>query len=271
MGDAVCRELDEAIEAGIDLKTTKILWLKYRAENSENVRNELIEKYLPLVRSIADKIAAKLPSSVDSQDLQSAGIFGLMHAIRGFDLERGVRFETYCVNRIRGAILDELRQLDWVPRVVRSRANRFESAERDLMRELGRKPTPREIANHLDLPLKDVESLLCNARPRNMVSLNNDLPENDDNKAFRKLDFLEDKRSVDPLENTNRQELIGLISQGLSREERLVLLLYYYEQLTMKEIGFALDVTESRVCQIHAQILEKLRRRLGRRKDEFII
>jgi RNA polymerase sigma factor for flagellar operon FliA len=270
MGDAACPEVEEAIQAGVDLKTTKLLWLKYRKENSENNRNKLIEKYLPLVRSIAERIASKLPSSVDSQDLQSAGIFGLMHAIRGFDLNRGVRFETYCVGRIRGAILDELRQLDWVPRVVRSRANRLDAAEMELQRTLGRKPSPLEIAEHLELPLKDVDVMVTQAKPRNMVSLNSDLPENDDNKAYRKLDFLEDKRSPDPLDNINREELIALIGKGLSREERLVLLLYYYEQLTMKEIGFALDVTESRVCQIHTQILEKLRRRLGRRKEEFV-
>jgi RNA polymerase sigma factor for flagellar operon FliA len=224
-----CPEVEEAIKAGVDLKTTKILWMKFREENSEQVRNTLIEKYLPLVRSIAERIAAKLPSSVDSQDLQSAGIFGLMHSIRGFDLERGVRFETYCVGRIRGAILDELRHLDWVPRVVRSKANRLDAAERELERELGRRPSPAELASHMNLPVKEVEGLVCKAKPMNMVSLNTDLPESDDNKAYRKLDFLEDKRSVDPLENLNRTELIGLISDGLSREERLVLLLYYYE------------------------------------------
>jgi len=269
MAESACPEVNEAIEAGVDLKTTRFLWLKYREKNSEEVRNKLIEKYLPLVRAIAEKISAKLPRSVDTLDLQSAGTFGLMHAIRGFDLDRGVRFETYCANRIRGAILDELRQLDWVPRVVRSRVNKLDAAERELKRQLGRKPLPQEVASHLDLPVADVEAMYCQPHPQNMVSLNSELPDNDDNKAYRKLDFLEDKRSDDPLDNLNRQELIDLVSKGLSREERLVLLLYYYEQLTMKEIGYALDVTESRVCQIHAQILERLRRRLARRKEEF--
>lgn len=270
MAERACSGVDEAIEAGVDLKTTRFLWLKYREKNCETNRNELIEKYLPLVRCIADKLAAKLPSSVDSNDLQSAGTFGLMQAIRSFDMDRGVRFETYCASRIRGAIIDELRHLDWVPRVVRNRANKLDAAERELQRTLGRKPSPAELASHMNLPVADVEAMVCKSQPMGMVSLNADLPDNDDNKAFRKLDFLEDKRSIDPLENINRQELIELVSKGLSREERLVLLLYYYEQLTMKEIGFALDVTESRVCQIHAQILDKLRRRLDRRRDEFV-
>jgi RNA polymerase sigma factor for flagellar operon FliA len=269
MDGTACREIDQTIKDGIDLKTTRILWQKFRKENNEEERNKLIEKYLPLVQRIAEKVAAKLPHSVDSQDLQSAGIFGLMHAIRGFDMNRGVRFETYCASRIRGAILDELRQIDWVPRLVRTRSNKLDHAQRDLERELGRKPDSDELAERMNVSVENIEEMIREARPLNIVSLNTDLPEKDENKAYRKLDFLEDKQAPDPFENINRRDLMDLVSKGLSREERLVLLLYYYEQLTMKEIGMVLDVTESRVCQIHTQIIDKLRRRLARRKEEF--
>jgi len=268
--EIACKAIDDAISSELGFnKTTRYLWTKFRAENSEAERNKLIEKYLPLVKSIADKIASRLPSSVDSHDLQSAGVFGLMHAIRGFDMARGVRFETYCAGRIRGAILDELRNLDWVPRLVRNRLNTLDKTSRELERDLGRKPDSVELAEKMEVSVEELEEMMRDARPVSMVSINMDMPDVDDNKPLRRLDFMEDKRTPDPLENMNREDLIQLIGKGLSKEERLVVLLYYYENLTMKEIGIALDVTESRVCQIHTQILEKLRRKLARRKDEF--
>ena len=265
-----CKAIDDAISSELGFnKTTRYLWTKFREQNTEIERNKLIEKYLPLVKSIAEKIAARLPSSVDSNDLQSAGVFGLMHAIRGFDLTRGVRFETYCAGRIRGAILDELRNLDWVPRLVRNRCSTLDKASKELERELGHRPDDTEIAARMEISVEELEEIKRDAHPVNMVSLNTDMPDAEDNKPLRRLDFMEDKRTPDPLENINRQDMIELIGKGLSREERLVVLLYYYENLTMKEIGIALDVTESRVCQIHTLILDKLRRRLERRKDEF--
>ncbi len=252
------------------LKTTREMWITLRRQNSQSVRNVLVEKYMPLVKLIAKQVIAKLPKSVQLGDLKSAGIFGLLTAIDGFDIDRGVRFETYCGQRIKGAIIDELRKLDWVPRLVRKRKNRFESSVKKLEGELGRKPTLSEVAGQMDITDRELEKIMRESNISGMVSLDSDIPDDEDNKAYRKLDFIEDKKTADPLEDLRKRELINLISDELSREERLIVLLYYYEQITMKEIGLALNVSESRVCQMHTQIIEKLKRRLAAKKEELL-
>jgi RNA polymerase sigma factor for flagellar operon FliA len=252
------------------LKTTREMWVTLRKQKSHKVRNALVEKYLPLVRLIARQIVSKLPKSVQIGDLKSAGTFGLITAIDGFDIDRGVRFETYCATRIKGAILDELRKLDWVPRLIRKRKNKLESSSKKLEMELGRKPTLTELAGQMDISDKELEKIVRESRISGMVSLDSDMPDDDDNKAYRKLDFVEDKKSSDPLEDIRKRELINLIGTELTREERLIVLLYYYEQITMKEIGLALDVSESRVCQMHTQIIDRLKRRLASKREELL-
>jgi RNA polymerase sigma factor for flagellar operon FliA len=246
------------------------VWIEFKKTGDDQFRNILIEKYLPLVKYIAERLLAKLPQNVDVEDLTSAGIFGLMDAVNGFDLNRGVKFETYCTTRIRGAILDELRSLDWVPRIVRNKANRIDAAWRELEAELGRAPTDPEMAQRLDLSIQEYEELLCEASAISMVSLNEKAKEDQGSKALRKIDILEDKKGIDPEIEIKRREVTEFVTKGLSRKERLILLLYYYEDLTMREIGATLNLSESRVCQLHSRILIRLKNQLKKMQTELL-
>ena len=247
----------------------KAVWVEYRKTRSEDLRNVLMEEYLPTVRYNAERIHSKLPNEVELDDLMSAGIFGLMDAIEAFDLDRGVKFETYCAPRIRGAILDELRSMDWVPRLVRSRSHKVDSATRQLEVELGRTPTNDEIARRLKIPMGEYEKMAKDASAVGVVSLNRKWFETDSNKDVREIDVLEDKRGADPIREIQRKDLKELITKGLSRAERLIIILYYFEEMTMKEIGATLDLSESRVSQMHSSILARLKAQMVDRRKEF--
>ena len=245
------------------------LWQRYQATKDPVLRNRLMENYVHLVKYNAERIAAKLPDEVDVNDLVSAGIFGLVNAIDAFDLERGVKFETYCAPRVRGAILDELRAMDWVPRLVRSRASKLEKVSRLLEAELGRAPTENEIAKRLDLSRDDLSRLIRDATAVTQVSLSRKHFETDSSREICEIDVLEDKRSRNPVTEIQRRDLKALITRGLTRAERLILILYYYEEMTMKEIGATLDLSESRVSQMHSAILERLKTQLQNRQREL--
>jgi len=254
------------IKAMPDIKT---VWLEYKRHKSESLRNTLMEHYLHLVRYNAERIHVKLPDEVELDDLMSAGIFGLMDAIAAFDLERGVKFETYCAPRIRGAILDELRSMDWVPRLVRSRAHKMDHATKQLEVELGRTPTNDELAKRLKISMSEFEKMAKDASAVGLVSLSRKWFETDSNKDVREIDVLEDKRGADPVREIQRKDLKELMTKGLSRAERLIIILYYFEEMTMKEIGTTLDLSESRVSQMHSSILARLRAQMADRKKEF--
>ncbi len=245
------------------------LWRDYRAEPAVELRNRLVENYLPLVRYNAERIWARLPEGVELDDLISAGVFGLMDAIDAFDLERGVKFETYCVPRIRGAMLDELRTMDWVPRLVRSKASRLEEARKSLEAQFGRPPRPEELAERLQLPLADLEKLMNDANAVSLISLNKKWYETDSYKDVREIDILEDKKAEDPTRRLQNRDLMRLVTRGLNRNERLIIILYYYEEMTMKEIGQTLDLSESRVSQMHSSIVNRLQTLLAQRRPEF--
>lgn len=242
------------------------LWIQYQNEKTTEVRNELLESYLPLVKYNAERIYAKLPDEVELDDLISAGIFGLMNAIDGFDLERGVKFETYCAPRVRGAILDELRSMDWVPRLVRSRAHKLEEATRAFEAENGRAASDEEIAQVMGLNRQDFIKLKRDATAVSLVSLSRKWFETDSQKDVCEIDVLEDKRGENPFEETEKRDLKDMFTKGLSRAERLILILYYYEEMTMKEIGATLDLSESRVSQMHSSILARLKAQLSHQK-----
>ncbi len=235
----------------------------------EQLRNILMEHYLHLVRYNAERIHHKLPDEVELDDLMSSGIFGLMDAIEAFDLERGVKFETYCAPRIRGAILDELRSMDWVPRLVRSRAHKMESTTKQLEVELGRKPSSGEIADRMNIPMAEFEKIQKDANAVGVVSLSRKWFETDSNKDVREIDIVEDKRGVDPIREIQRKDLKDMMTRGLSRAERLIIILYYFEEMTMKEIGATLDLSESRVSQMHSSIIARLRAQMADRKREL--
>ncbi|MDZ4781387.1 MAG: FliA/WhiG family RNA polymerase sigma factor [Planctomycetia bacterium] len=246
------------------------LWDAYKLDmNNQELRNRLVEQYLPLVKYNGERIWARLPEGVELDDLISAGIFGLMDAIDAFDLTRGVKFETYCVPRIRGAMLDELRTMDWVPRLVRSKASKLNEAVKTLETRLGRQPSHAEVAEQMTITVPELEKMVLDANAVNLISLNKKWYETDSYKDVREIDILEDKKGEDPTKRIQKNDLMRLVTKGLNRNERLIIILYYYEELTMKEIGATLDLSESRVSQMHSSIVQRLQSQLGRRRPEF--
>ncbi len=245
------------------------LWRLFKEGPTTALRNRLVERYLPLVKYNAERIWQRLPEGVDLDDLISAGVFGLMDAIDAFDLGRGVKFETYCVPRIRGAMLDELRTMDWVPRLVRSKATKMEEARKALEARHGRPPTDAELAEQLGIPMEEYEKMAADANAVGLISLNKKWYETDSYKDVREIDILEDKKGEDPTRRLQRKDLMRMVTRGLNRNERLIIILYYYEELTMKEIGATLDLSESRVSQMHSAIIQRLQSQLATRRPEF--
>ncbi len=246
------------------------VWIQFkRDQTNQRLRNALIERYLPLVRFNAERVWQKLPDGVDLNDLMSAGVFGLMDAIEAFDIDRGVKFETYCVPRIRGAMLDELRTMDWVPRLVRSKASKMEAARKEVEAVVGRPPTEQEIAGRMGLPIGEFEKWRSEASAVNLVSLNKKWYETDSYKDVREIDIIEDSKGEDPTRGIQKSDVMRLVTKGLNRNERLIIILYYYEELTMKEIGNTLGLSESRVSQMHSSIVNRLKEQLRRRRPEF--
>lgn len=245
------------------------VWREYQQTNAQDLRNQLIERYYDIVRYTAERMHMRLPGEVDVEDLMSAGLFGLMDAIDAFDLERGVKFETYCAQRIRGAIFDELRAMDWVPRLVRSRTAKVERARKSLEMELGRKPSDVEVSERLQVDKSEFDKLSKDSKPVGVVSLNRKWFETDSSKDVREIDVIHDKKQENPLSELQKQDLKLLITKGLSRAERLIVVLYYYEEMTMKEIGTTLDLSESRVSQMHSSILARLKAQMQHRTKEF--
>jgi len=246
------------------------LWKQYKAKLGDQfLRNQLVENYLSLVKYHGERVWARLPEGVELDDLISAGVFGLMDAIDAFDLSRGVKFETYCVPRIRGAMLDELRSMDWVPRLVRSKATKLNEATKGLEDKLGRPPTDYQLAAHMDITLPELEKMVRDASAVNLISLNKKWYQTDSEKDVSEIDILDDKKSEDPTRRGQKYDLLRLVTKGLNRNERLIIILYYYEELTMKEIGATLDLSESRVSQMHSGLVQRLQSQLAPRRPEF--
>ncbi len=198
----------------------------------------------------------------------SSGLFGLMDAINAFDLERGVKFETYCTQRIRGAIFDELRAMDWVPRLVRSRTAKMERARKELEMSTGRRATEDEVSSHLEVTSDEYTKIKRDSQPISMVSLDRKWFETDSSRDVREIDVVADRRQENPAAKLQRDDLKFLLTRGLSRAERLIVILYYYEEMTMKEIGVTLDLSESRVSQMHSSILARLKAQMQHRTKE---
>ena len=246
------------------------LWERYKADPKNiDLRNQIVELYIPLVKYHAQRVWSRLPDGVDIDDLTSSGIFGLIDAVEAFDLTRDVKFETYCAPRIRGAMLDELRSMDWVPRLVRTKAKRLSEATKALDEKLGRQPTDQELADFLQISVEELKKLTASATAVNVVSLNKKWSETDSSKEVSELDILEDMKGEDPTERLQKIDTMRLVTKGLKRNERLILLLYYYQDMTMKEIGATLDLSESRVSQIHSSIVQRLQIQLSKRRPEF--
>jgi RNA polymerase sigma factor for flagellar operon FliA len=239
------------------------LWSEYKSTGDERAREGLILHYSPLVKFVAGRVGSGLPRNVDQNDLVSFGTFGLIDAVDKFEPERGFKFETYAVNRIKGAILDELRHLDWVPRSVRSRAREIQRTMAELNHRFQRTPTEEEVATAMDLPLATLRDQLGEIANLGFVALDELLnPSERDSGAMSEM--IADPAAIDPSGSFEKEETRYMLADSINRlpdRERLVLTLYYYEGLTLAEIGGVLNVTESRVCQIHKKAVMSLRNR----------
>lgn len=251
--------------------TIEQIWESFHKTHENRYRNLLMEHYRDLVKYAAERLHSKLPDKVELDDLISAGIFGLMDAIDAYDPSRGVKFETYCAPRIKGSILDELRSMDWVPRLVRARAHQLAKATHALEMHLGRRPDEHELAEELEMDVEEFGRLQRDANAACLVSLNNKCGDNESEKDVCEIDVIKDHRSEDPLLEAQKRDLKNLLTKGLTRAERLIIVLYYYEEMTMKEIGATLDLSESRVSQMHSSIVARLKAQMNSRKKEFAV
>jgi len=245
------------------------VWITYKCEPTVEFRNVIMEQYLQVVRYTAERVHTKLPSEVDVDDLYSAGLFGLMQAIDAYDLTLGYKFETYCSQRIRGAIYDELRAMDWVPRLVRSRTSKVERARKSIEMTTGLKATDEQIIEQLEVDTAEYEKIDRDSRPIMMTSLNRKAYDSDSSKEVQEIDVIRDQRQENPVTELQKRDLQLLLTKGLTRAERMIVVLYYYEEMTMKEIGSTLDLSESRVSQMHSSILARLKSQMQPRPDEF--
>lgn len=244
------------------------LWHSFKDNRDAGAREHLILHYSPLVKYVAGRVAVGLPPNIEQADLVSYGIFGLIDAIEKFDLSRAIKFETYAIARIRGAIIDELRSMDWIPRSVRSKAREVERAYAELEAELHRTPTEKEVAKRLGIAMKDLRAIFSQVSYVNVVALDELLggsgSDRGDGMSFG--DTLKDHKAVDPVmafEGEETKFLLARAIEQLPEREKVVVTLYYYEGLTLAEIGKVLGVTESRICQMHTKAVLQLRNRLS--------
>jgi RNA polymerase sigma factor FliA len=244
---------------------TQGLWLEYRRTNDQGLRDRLILTYAPLVKYVAGRLGSGLPAHVDEGDLVSYGLLGLIGAIERYDLERDIKFETYALARIKGAIIDELRALDWVPRSVRSRAREIERAIGEIEAKTGRAPTDEEIAAKVGISEEALDESLSDISRSSIGALDELWSVSGEGDQISLLDTIEDTtgaRPADALDETETKELIADAISRLPEREKLVVTLYYYEELTLREIGEVLGVTESRVSQLHTKAILRLKSRL---------
>ncbi|MDQ2983790.1 MAG: RNA polymerase sigma factor WhiG [Actinomycetota bacterium] len=247
---------------------TQDLWREYTKSKDQAVRDRLILTYAPLVKYVAGRLGSGLPAHVDENDLVSYGLLGLIGAIERFDPDRDIKFETYAIARIKGSIIDELRAMDWVPRSVRSRARDIERAIGDLERKLHRAPTDEEIADKLGVSTDDLNDSLTEIGRSSIAALDElwTVSSGGGGDQVALIDTLEDTQGPEPqseLAQTELKEALGESIARLPEREKLVVTLYYYEELTLREIGEVLGVTESRVSQLHTKAILRLKARLA--------
>jgi len=250
----------------------KDLWRRYRSSQDERARERLVVAYSPLVKYVAGRMASGLPTHVEEIDLISYGLIGLISAIERFEPEREIKFETYAIPRIRGAIIDELRTLDWVPRSVRARAREIEKANVKLEHHLQRAPSDEEMARELEITVTEFKESLVQISNSTIAALDELWSVSDaSGDQVSLLDTLQDPEAPDPARVMDASELKDRVADAIARlpeREKLVIALYYYENLTLREIGEVLGVTESRISQLHTKAVLRLRSRLGEEAPE---
>ena len=238
------------------------LWQKYRRQRTIDTRNQLAEYYLPLVKMVAGRLAISLPSHVDKEDLLSSGFFGLLDAIDRYDFQRKNKFETYAGVRVRGAMLDYLRSKDWVPVTMRQKIRRYEQAVYDLENELGRPAKDEELAERLNISLGELSDLVAQLNSSTVVPL----------EEYLRTDGSESPE-MSPVESIELRELQDTLAQAIDRlpeKEKLVISLYYYEDLTLREISLIMHLTEARISQMHTKAVFRLRGYLARMKADLL-
>jgi RNA polymerase sigma factor FliA len=243
------------------------LWRDFKGSHDEGLRERLILHYSPLVKYVAGRVSVGLPATIEQADLVSYGIFGLIDAIEKFDIERHIKFETYAINRIRGAIIDELRAIDWIPRSVRFKAREVERALGELEGRLLRPPSDAELADELGVSLDDLQEMLNQINLVSVVALDELMSVGGEKgEAVSLVDTLADTKAADPVMSFESEETRHILAQAINHlpeRERLVITLYYYEGLTLAQIGQVLGVTESRVCQMHTKAVLQLRNKMA--------
>lgn len=238
------------------------LWEEYSKTRNQDMRETLILEYAPLVKIIAGRLSMYLGYNVDYEDLVSYGIFGLIDAIDKFDYYKGIKFETYASLRIRGAILDQIRKMDWLSRTMRQKQKSWEAALRKLEAQLGRKPTDEEIAEEMEISLEELCSIEGQSMASVMISLDDCLEQGRESKELvQESNVFSNPEYM--VEQEELKEIIAETLETLTEKERRVIVLYYYEELTLKEISHIMEVSESRVSQLHTRGLQKLKERLG--------
>jgi len=239
------------------------LWNDFKQQGSQVAKDKLLAEYAPLVKYTAQRMAVNLPKSVELGDLIGTGVLGLIKAVETFDLSLGFKFETFATHKIRGAILDDLRALDWVPRSVRQKSRKMQQTYALLEQRLGRMPYDDEVAAELGVNMSEFEDMLSDIATTTIVSLDEAIPDaGGESKTLTVLDTIEDPHGSNPLKEMGFQETKRILKDAigeLPEKERLVIALYHYEELTLKEIGEVLGITESRVSQIHSKAMLKLR------------
>ena len=263
MPEATIHQLDESSE---DADAALVdLWSRYAASGDTDLRDRLILHYAPLVKYVAGRVGSGLPAHVEQADLISYGTFGLIDAITRYEPSREVKFESYAMSRIRGAIIDELRNTDWIPRSVRMKARQFERTVAELESRLQRTPTDEEVAEAMDMDVEDIRKFLGQLSLVNVVALD-ELLVDDDGSAPRLVDTLRDTAALDPqamAEHGEARQLLARAVEQLPDREKVVVSLYYFEGLTLADIGRVLGVTESRICQLHTKAVLHLRTKLA--------
>src|SRR5205085_457174 len=269
--DAVLDLPDEGPDPAAAAAALRELWREFKGSGESQLRERLILHYSPLVKYVAGRVGVGLPPNIEQADLVSYGIFGLIDAIEKFDLERAIKFETYAISRIKGAIIDELRAIDWIPRSVRYKAREVEKAYAALEGRLHRTPTEGEVATELGISLDDLHTIFSQVSFVNVIALDELLTvggERGDKMSL--VDTLEDTKAEDPVAAFETEETKYLLARAINtlpEREKIVVTLYYYEGLTLAEIGQVLGVTESRICQMHTKAVLQLRGKPNDQKD----
>jgi RNA polymerase sigma factor FliA len=270
--EAARQRMPEAVDQTVSIDedatdSVLVAWDEYKASGAAEARDRLILHYSPLVKYVAGRVAVGLPANIDQADLISYGIFGLIDAIDKYDRSRNIKFETYAINRIRGAIIDELRAIDWVPRSVRSKARQVEKAYTALENKLKRPPSDTEIAAEMDISVEDLHAIYTQLSTVSLVALD-ELMSVDGEKGDKLslVETLEDTKTVSPMEAFESEEMKGILTDAINRlpeREKVVVTLYYFEGLTLAQIGDVLGVTESRICQMHTKAVLALKGKIS--------